>query len=149
LKKLVLIETILVMVTGVLLTLVRYSENGMASLNSMAKGVETSSTVIYTLLAFLGLAIVSRWIRRAYGHRVYHFKDNMLFAEEVFEGIGSGLLGIYRLISGITITVPFIWYFAESDTFDCERATAILVIGLIFFAGLVMLSWLNNKSKGG
>ncbi|EKE82941.1 hypothetical protein [Idiomarina xiamenensis] len=147
-KKVVLIETILVMITGVLLTLVRYSENGMISVNSMAKGVETNSTVIYTLLAFLGLAIVSRWIRRTYGNRVYHFRDNMLFAEEVFEGVGSGLLGIYRLMSGIAITVPFIWYFAERDTFDFGRAIAILVTGLLFFAGLAMLSWLNDKSKG-
>lgn len=147
LKKVAIIEIILVMITGVLLTLVRFSEGGINSINKMAEGVENNSTVIYVLLAFLVLAIASRLIRKFFGITVYNHKEKMQVAEDVFEGVGSGLLGIYRLISGIAITVPFIWCFTDQDSFDLARALVVLFIGGMFFVGLLLLSWANDKSK--
>ncbi|KID57547.1 hypothetical protein JF50_10185 [Pseudoalteromonas luteoviolacea] len=147
-KKTITIETILVIITGVLLTLMRYSEGGINSINKMAEGIETNPTVIYMLFALLGLAIISRLLRKFYGINTYNYNAKMQFVEEVCEGVGSGLLGIYRLISGMAITVPFIWYFTDRDAFLWQKGLGILLIGIIFFAGLLMFSWANNKSKG-
>ncbi|KZN68259.1 hypothetical protein N473_07485 [Pseudoalteromonas luteoviolacea CPMOR-1] len=147
-KKTITIETILVIITGVLLTLVRYSEGGINSINKMAEGVETNPMVIYMLFALLGLAIISRLLRKFYGINTYNYNAKMQFVEEVCEGVGSGLLGIYRLISGMAITVPFIWYFTDRDAFLWQKGLGILLIGIMFFVGLLILSWANNKSKG-
>lgn len=148
LKKTITIETILVIITGVLLTLMRYSEGGINSINKMAEGIETNPTVIYMLFALLGLAIISRLLRKFYGINTYNYNAKMQFVEEVCEGVGSGLLGIYRLISGMAITVPFIWYFTDRDAFLWQKGLGILLIGIMFFVGLLILSWANNKSKG-
>lgn len=147
-KKTITIETILVIITGVLLTLMRYSEGGINSINKMAEGIETNPTVIYMLFALLGLAIISRLLRKFYGINTYNYNAKMQFVEEVCEGVGSGLLGIYRLISGMAITVPFIWYFTDRDAFLWQKGLGILLIGIMFFVGLLILSWANNKSKG-
>jgi hypothetical protein len=147
LKKILLIESILVMITGIALTLFKLREGGMESVIEMAKGVENNSVVIFGLFAFLLLAIIFRLIRKNFGVSVYNFKEKMQFAEEVLEGVGSGLLGIYRLICGITVVVPFIWYFTAQESFDWTRAGVMLIFGIIFFMGLLMLSWANDESK--
>ncbi len=146
-KKTLLIESILVLITGVAITLLKLLEGGMSSVNDMAKGIETNSLVIYGLFAFLSLAIVSRLIRKYFGVSVYHFKEKMQFTEEVLEGVGAGLLGIYRLICGMALTVPFILFFSNEDAFDWARAGLIMMIGAVFFIGLLILSWANDGSK--
>jgi di/tricarboxylate transporter len=146
-KKTMLIEAILVLLTGVALTILKYFEGGMDSVNELAGAVETNGVVIYSSLLFLALAVISRHTRKNYGINVYHHKENMKFAEEVFEGIGSGLLSIYRLIVGILITVPFLWRISEPATFKYINAGLIFLYGIAFFIGLLILSWINNRSK--
>lgn len=146
-KKTMLIEAILVLLTGVALTILKYIEGGMASVNELAGAVEDSGVVIYSLLLFLALAFISRKTRKNYGINVYHHRESMKFAEEVFEGVGSGLLSIYRLIVGILITVPFLWFITEPATFKFIKAGIIFLYGIAFFIGLLFLSWINNSSK--
>lgn len=146
-KKTILIEAILVLLTGVALTILKYFEGGMASVNELADAVETNGIVIYSLFLLLVLAFISRKTRKNYGINVYHHKESMKFAEEIFEGVGSGLLGIYRLIVGILITVPFLWFITEPATFKFISAGLIFLYGIAFFIGLLILSWINNSSK--
>lgn len=135
------------MITGVSLTLLELYEGSIGSVVKMANEIEDNPVVIFGLFAFLSLAIISRLARKYFGISVYNFKEKMQFAEEVLEGVGSGLLGIYRLICGITLVVPFIWYFTAQDSFDWVRAGTMLILAVLFFMGLLMLSWANEESK--
>lgn len=146
-KKIVIIEGILVLITGVVLVFIKLAGGGSKAVGNLIYSVETDPYVVYPLFLFLGLSVLIRAIRKNFGVSVYGIKSHMQFAEEVFEGVGAGLLSIYRLAVGVAISVPLIWYFLENDTFDLRQAVVIEVIGIMFFCGLCILSFINQKGK--
>ncbi|MDY6977493.1 MAG: hypothetical protein SVW51_15030 [Pseudomonadota bacterium] len=146
-KKVVIIEGILVLITGVALVFIKLASGGSKAVGDIVHSVETDPYVVYPLFIFLGLSVLIRAIRKNFGVSVYRIKSHMQFVEEVFEGVGAGLLSIYRLAVGVAISVPPIWYFLENDTFDLRQAVVIEVIGIIFFCGLCLLSFISQKGK--
>lgn len=146
-KIIILIEVILVMITGVLVTLVKYFEGGLEAVIHMANGVESSSLVIYVLGISIGISITTRLVRQKHFEKFKACQNKLQFVEKVFDGVGSGLLGLYRLISGITITVPFIWFFTAYDSFEWPKASIMLLTGVFFLIGGIIIALLDEYSK--
>jgi hypothetical protein len=112
-----LIEFILVLVTGVGVVLVKLYSDGFGVVKGLANSVETDPLIIYPFAISFTITLAIRVLQYFYGWKLINFKNHLNFLEEVFDGIGSGLLSIYRFMIGIAISVPIVWFFVERKEF--------------------------------
>jgi hypothetical protein len=126
---------------------VKYFE-GMNELKSFVSSSIVAGYLFYYFLVFFAIHLTLCVVYWLFGWRLdkkhqIRTKGKIIYIGEV----ADGLLGIYRLITGLLFSIPIIWKLTEPSTLLNHQFIDLVGIALSFQVGVIAISSINALAK--
>lgn len=124
-------ESFIAFALGAVPVILAYCFGGSDLLNDLFKGLVPAPPILW-YIALLPLIYVPAVI---YDRYVWKYSDSLrarsAFWRSTWREIGTALHGLWRVMAGCFICLPFLWLAVEFETFKVVRASYFLGIGLV------------------
>ena len=141
-------EVILMFLVGVFPVLIIYFRGGVNSLKSFINFSIPPETIFFYFLAFFLAHALLAYISKPYiGNVPLERRDRVKQRIILFGDVGAGLLGIYRLVSGILLAGTILWKLTDPNTLTNMQFIGMLLISILFFTGVCLMSYFHNLAN--
>ncbi len=142
-------EFIISFLLGILPIFFMYFNGGESSVLEMIRLINPSDFNVYYALilaaVYIGLCMIKRFIFI----KKKGIEKGVAFLELVFSEVGNGVNGMFRLIAGVMMIMPALWFFLESNTFDIRISVICFFVGFfILFLNKILTDFYQWLSAG-
>ncbi len=148
-KKNILHELYYVLILGSVPALLSYIIGGTDELLKLMN----SSTPPFILLLYLSLIfglhlVITLELKKKPNSWWEEYKNSKRLKVKIFiSNLAQGVIGIYRLITGIALIIPLLSYFFIAVKFDLIDLLALESIGISFFMGTCLISFIYKWTE--
>ena len=142
-KELFYSEVKLVFFLGVVPAFLSYYIGKMDGLKAFVEASSVAKVIFgYFLLAFIIHLVIAAYIKiHAWCSDDAH-KRKIKFLTGITGPLSEGLLGIYRVASGILVILPILWKAHEPSGIELYKVIILVFLGLCFFIGTSLISYI-------
>ncbi|RFF64889.1 hypothetical protein D0A22_03240 [Stutzerimonas stutzeri] len=138
-------ELLVVFSAGAIPSLLAYHTGGAEQLILFVKAVVPSKELLgYSLGLFAVFALVA-YLERFLWLRTEAQRRRWAFARLTLKDIGNGLLGLWRVMAGMFLCLPFVWLWVEYETWTLPKVGEFWLLGLALFAECCVLAEWGRK----
>lgn len=135
-------EIVIVIALGSVPVFITYGVGGADAVGTMLKASLPSSPLIaYLALLFFPYAFFT-FVDHYLLKRTEQQKRVLYLLRVIWKELGSSLHALWRVSSGLLLSLPVLWYSLEPQTFDITRAWEMIWLGLGLLAQSCFFSWL-------
>ncbi|CCN70389.1 hypothetical protein [Vibrio nigripulchritudo] len=141
-------ELFLVIMTGLIPGVIVYCFDGVEGLKKFAEGATVANYLFFYFLLFFIAHVIFSTGSYYYGGKLSSEKRQKLKERVLMLGeVGDGLMGTYRLISGLLFFTPVIWKISDPNTLSYFQMLVLLGLSAAFFGGVAGISKVSRWAK--